>query len=81
MSWAEIVELIVEEAGDKISRRIEERIRREHGGLRVTISKRPIITMEMIEKVAPGKPSDAARKLGVSRATVYRRIQHARLIR
>lgn len=81
MSWADIIDIIKQEAGEKLARRIAERIRAEYGGTRITISKRPMITIEQIEQIAPGRPKEAARQLGVHPTTVYRAIQRTRIVR
>lgn len=80
MSWRTLLELIADEVGNDAAARIEERARRELGGERITINKRQAITFELVEQVAPGRPQEAARKLGVHHATVYRAL-HRRIIR
>ena len=81
MSWDVLLELIADELGDDSARRIEERARLELGGMRITISKRRVITRAEIEKIAPGKPLKAAAVLGVHHSTVYRALNRQRIIR
>lgn len=81
MSWARLVELIRAEVGDAAAKRIEDRARIELGGVRITISKRPILTIEIIETTAPGKPQEAAKVLGVHKTTIYRRLKRTRFVR
>lgn len=71
-AWADVLRIIAEEAGDDVAVRIEERVRVEFGGLRITISKRPQITAELVHAAAPGRPRVAARKLGIHPSTAYR---------
>ena len=81
MSWVDLLALIAEEAGAEIAARIETRASRELGGLRITIAKRVPITVQQIDSVAPGKPKEAARALGVHPRTIYRVLQRERIIR
>lgn len=75
MSWPDLLELIREEVGDEAASRIEDRARVELGGLRITVLKRKQIDRRDIDRVAPGRPREAARKLDVSLATVYRTLR------
>jgi hypothetical protein len=75
MCWADLIALIEEEAGAEVAARIEDRARVELGGLRVTIHKRKALTVHDIDRVAPGRPKEAARRLNVSIATVYRALR------
>lgn len=81
MSWAALLELIADELGREAAARVQERARVELAGVRLTISQRIHITPEMIDAVAPGRPKDAARELGVHPVTVYRALKRPRLIR
>jgi transcriptional regulator of acetoin/glycerol metabolism len=81
MSWCELLEMIEDEVGRVAASRIEERARHEFGGMRIHISKRQIITLDKIDEVAPGKPKEAARALGVHPTTIYRTLQRGRLVR
>ena len=74
MSWGQLLDLIAEEAGNDMAERIEDRARRELGGLRITISVKKHVTKKIIDRVAPGKPKEAAKRLGVHPATIYRRL-------
>ena len=74
MSWKQLVSLIQAEVGAEAAERIAERARLELGGLRITISTKPYVTKAIIDRVAPGNPRKAARKLGVSRQTIYNRL-------
>lgn len=80
MTWSALLELIAEEVGAELAARIEERARLTMGGERITILKRRPLTAELVDTVAPGAPCEAAKKLGVHKATVYRVIRR-RLIR
>lgn len=81
MSWQALLELISEEVGEEAAKRIECIARRTLGGMRITIAKKPLITINDIDQVAPGRPKDAARQLGVHPSTIYRRLQSQRVIR
>jgi hypothetical protein len=81
MSWQALIDIIVEEAGTDMAAKIIKRARLELGGLRITINKRATITAAMVDEVAPGKPKEAARHLGVHPATVYRALHRKPLIR
>ena len=81
MSWAALLELIVDEVGHDIAARIESRARSEMGGERLTITKRQLLTPQAIDAVAPGQPTLAAKKLKVHRSTVYRALARRRIIR
>ncbi len=74
MSWADLIALISAEVGADAALRIEERARREMGGTRLTISTTPIVNKTKIEQAAPGKPREAAKRIGVHYSTVYRRL-------
>ncbi len=74
MSWPDLLNLIAEEAGGKVAAKIADRARKEMGGMRLTISVKPVITKKIIDATAPGKPKEAARILGVHQATIYRRL-------
>lgn len=81
MSWKILIDLIIEEVGQDAAMRIENRARVELGGLRVTVAKRRPITVETIDAVAPGRPKEAAKALGVHPRTIYRVLQRDRIIR
>ena len=81
MSWQALVQIIIEEAGHDLAAKIVNRARLELGGLRVTIGKRAALTAAMVDEVAPGKPKEAAKQLGVHPATVYRALHRKPLIR
>jgi len=81
MSWQALVDIITQEAGADMAARIVKRAKLELGGLRITVGKRAVITAEMVDEVAPGKPREAAKHLGVHPATVYRALQKRILIR
>ena len=74
MSWTDLVVLITDEVGDDAAARIEERARREMGGTRLTISRKPVVTNAKIDRAGPGKPRQAAKRIGVHYSTVYRRL-------
>jgi len=79
MSWSTLLELIAEEAGMEIARRVEERARYELGGVRITVSVKPWVTPEQIEDIAPGKPKQAAKRLGISPSKAYTLVGRKRL--
>lgn len=81
MSWQLLVDLIADEVGADAALRIEDRARIELGGLRITIAKRKPITVETIDSIAPGRPKEAAKALGVHPRTIYRVLQRDRIIR
>ena len=72
MSWSDVLAILRAECGDDQADRIAKRLYREFGGCRLTVPKRQPIDREMIDAAAPGRPRDAARKLGVHHTTVYR---------
>lgn len=74
MSWSDLLRLITEEVGSDAALRIEERARQEMGGTRLTISVTPVVTPDKINRTAPGKPREAAKRIGVHYSTVYRRL-------
>lgn len=75
MTWAAIVQLIADEVGAAAAARIDRRVVERFSGARITVSKRRRITAELIDRVAPGRPREAARRLGVHPATVYRALR------
>lgn len=75
MSWTDLLALISDEVGVAAAARIEARARKEMGGIRLTISVKPIVTREVIDAIAPGRPREAARILGVHPATAYRALR------
>jgi transcriptional regulator of acetoin/glycerol metabolism len=72
MTWAAVLEVIAQEAGQEIALRIEERVRDEFGGMNLYIRRTQEITRHDLDAVAPGRPKEAARKLGIHPATAYR---------
>lgn len=81
MSWAAVLELIADEAGREIALRIEERVQSEFGGCSLYIRRSRPITRSDLDSLAPGRPQEAARKLGIHPATAYRILQRDRIIR
>lgn len=75
MSWPDLLELIAAEVGKDAAAKIEARARREMGGMRITISVKPIVTSAVVEAIAPGRPRVAAKLLGVHATTVYRALR------
>ena len=73
MSWAALLTLIAEEVGQDAADRIEQRARKELAGVRLTIAARPTVTQKKID-ADPGKPREAAKRIGVHYSTVYRRL-------
>jgi len=80
-AWWALLELIAEEVGTDAAYRIEQRARYELGGARVTVSVKPWTPPERLEEIAPGKPKQAAKKLGIGVSTAYRRIRKPLTIR
>lgn len=74
-AWKDLLRIIVEEVGRDDADRIEARACAELGGLRLTIGKRSSITAADVHKVAPGRPREAARILGIHPSTAYRAIR------
>ena len=81
MSWRQLLELIADELGPQAARQVEVRARVEMQGVRVTISARQVLTPEVVEAVAPGRPREAAKQLGVHPSTAYRALRRSPLIR
>lgn len=81
MSWTELMGIIRDEAGEELADRLEARFRRELAGVRLTVCARAKLTADEVDKVAPGDPKKAARKLGVHFTTVYRALNRDRIIR
>jgi len=81
MSWAALLELIREEAGDEIADRIEDRARESLAGVRITVCARVPLMADDARKAAPGRPKEAAKILGVQVSTVYRAMRRDRIIR
>ncbi len=73
MSWADLLTLITEEVGQDAADRIEQRARKELAGVRLTIAARPTVTQPKLDQ-SPGKPRQAAKRIGVHPSTVYRRL-------
>ena len=81
MTWAAVLELIAEEAGHELALRIEERVRDEFGGCSLYVRRSRPLTRADLDSLAPGKPKEAARKLGIHPATAYRILHRERIIR
>lgn len=81
MTWVAVLELIAEEAGQDAALRIEERVRDEFGGLNLYIRRSRTVTRNDLDAVAPGRPKEAAQKLGISASTAYRILQRGRIVR
>lgn len=70
-----LLELIAEELGPVAAQRVESRALRDMAGVRLTISLRSPLDAREIETVAPGRPREAAKLLGVHPSTVYRALR------
>jgi transcriptional regulator of acetoin/glycerol metabolism len=81
MTWATIVDLIRDEAGHDLGERIIRRLVMELRGTRITVGARCALTAAAVDAAAPGKPKEAARRLGVDVSTVYRAVWRSRIIR
>lgn len=81
MSWLQLLDLIREEVGADAAARIEDRARVEFGGMSIYIKRSREITRADLDSLAPGKPKEAARKLGIHPATAYRILHRERIIR
>lgn len=75
MSWPELVAILAEAVGQASADRVASLLRARLGGCRVTIPSKRRVTCEEVERAAPGKPQEAARKLGVHPSTVYRTLK------
>jgi hypothetical protein len=75
MTWCALLAIIREESGPDLAARIEARAKRELGGLRITVGAKAPLTVADIDAVAPGRPQEAARILGVSVVTAYRALR------
>ena len=73
MSWANLLDLIASVVGQAAAEKIEHRAMREMAGTRLTIAGRPTVTQSKLAE-NPGKPREAAKRIGVHPSTVYRRI-------
>ena len=77
MSWEDVTAILRELVPGEAAR-IEAEITAALGGLRVSIPRRPSVTVAAAHeavRLERGNVERAARKLGVSRASVYRRIR------
>ena len=77
MSWEDVTSIIRELVPDQAAA-IEAQITTALGGLRVSIPRRPTVTVgdaHEAVRLERGDVQKAARKLGVSRASIYRRIR------
>lgn len=81
MTWAAVLEVIAQEAGQEIALRIEERVRDEFGGTNLYIRQQRSVTREELEQLAPGKPREAARKMNIHPSTAYRILRRERIVR
>ena len=72
MSWSELMAILVEAVGQASADRVASLLRARLGGCRVTVPTRRHVTPREVEQAAPGKPREAARRLGVHPSTVYR---------
>lgn len=79
MSWAAILAIIEQEAGEELCAKIKDRVLKEYAGARITITSRIEVDIKQAEKVAPGNPREIARALGVHPSTVYRAIKRGNL--
>lgn len=70
--------IVAEVAGQDVASSVCERAKLELQGVRVTVGARMQITREMVERAAPGRPTEAARRLGISRTSAYRAIKDIR---
>jgi len=75
MSWAQFIDILIEECGPQLAARVEARANAELGGVRLTVSVKRRITPEQVVEAAPGRPKQAARKLGIHPSTAYRLIK------
>lgn len=80
MSWSAVVELLRGELGPEIAGRVDQIVRRAFRGTRLTIPSRVEVTTEAAVSAAPGRPQEAARKLGVHPSTVYRMLRAKRTL-
>lgn len=75
MSWPALLRLISDELGAAAAERVERRAKMELWGVRITVGARDPVSREEVERASPGRPREAARKLGISPATAYRALK------
>jgi transcriptional regulator of acetoin/glycerol metabolism len=80
MSWSAVVEALAHELGPEVASHVDRIVRRAFRGTRLTIPARAAVTPEQAAAVAPGRPREAARKLGVHPSTVYRILRARRTL-
>ena len=81
-AWSDLIDIVAAEAGLEAAKRIDARARFELGAMRISIPKNPPpITAEQVENAAPGRPREAARKLGIHPTTAYRALRRGAFIR
>jgi len=76
--WETLLRLVADEAGDEAAERIAARARAELGGVQLSIPRRPTVTVADAHRAvreAKGDVDRAARRLNLSRSSVYRRLQ------
>ena len=77
--WQAVVAILRTEAPDQ-AERIEARLLHELGGLRLTVPKRTTVSREQAHKAvrqANGNVDKAAKDVGLSRSSMYRRLRPA----
>ena len=78
MTWDALLSIIQDEADAEVCARIEERIRQELSSITIYIPSRPAVSREDVREIVRlhhGNVDKAARALGISRATVYRKLR------
>jgi transcriptional regulator of acetoin/glycerol metabolism len=81
VSWSGILDLIAAELGPIAAARIEQLVRDRYAGERIYITARRPVDPADIAAAAPGRPREAARRLGIHPSTAYRALRRARDIR
>lgn len=78
MTWQALMRIVADVGGPGVAATVCERAKLELQGVRVTVGARAPISRAAVDAVAPGRPREAARALGVSVRTVYRALHDVR---
>ena len=81
MSWPALLAILTDLAGPEVAESFAARACYEMRGMRITVGARQALTAEEAEAAAPGRVAEAAKRLGVSRWTVYRALKRGAVIR
>ena len=78
MTWPVIMEILTESVGKSVARDIEKQVIDALKAKTIYIPTKQKVYAEEIEEAAPGKPAEAAKKLGIPRSTAYYRLKISR---